>query len=199
MKSQQCPIEQESKKEALAELLALSAAGLIELSFGDESGFWQNPVVARAWQFAGEGIRLLPEKGKRLSVFGLLNLNCEGAFWTSQKTIKTEFVIDCLEEWLTQKSDQPRVLVLDNARIHHSKLMQAKLAEWEEKGFYIFNLPPYSPHLNIIEILWRKMKYEWLKPEDYLSFESLTKAIKEILSNLRTEYRINFKDRVFIK
>ncbi len=143
--------------------------------------------------------RLLPEKGKRLSVFGLLNLNCEGAFWTSQKTIKTEFVIDCLEEWLTQKSDQPRVLVLDNARVHRSKLIQAKLAEWEEKGFYIFNLPPYSPHLNIIEILWRKMKYEWLKPEDYLSFESLTTAIQEILGNLGTEYKINFEDRVFIK
>jgi len=46
--------------------------------------------------------------------------------------------------------------------------MQEKLPEWEEKDFYIFNLPTYSPHLNIIEILWRRMKYEWLKPEDYI-------------------------------
>lgn len=198
MKDKQCPIEQESKKEALAELLALAAVGLIELFFGDESGFWQTPVIARAWQFAGEEIRIFPDKGKRVSVFGLLNTNCEGRFWASEKTIDSEFVIDCLEEWLAQKSDQPRVLVLDNARIHRSKKMQAKLAEWEEKGFYIFFLPPYSPHLNIIEILWRKMKYEWLKPEDYLSFESLTAAIKEILSKLGTEYKINFQDRVFI-
>ena len=77
--------------------------------------------------------------------------------------------------------------------------MTEKLAEWEEKGFYIFFLPTYSPHLNKIEILWRKMKYKWLKPQDYLSFESLTKAIKEILSSLGTEYKINFQDRVFIK
>jgi hypothetical protein len=43
------------------------------------------------------------------------------------------------------------------------------------------------------------MKYEWLKPEDYLSFESLTEAVKEILSNLGTEYKINFQDSKFIK
>ena len=199
MKTRQCPIEQTSKKEALAELLALAAVGLIELYFGDESGFWQNPVIARAWQFAGEEIRVFPEKGKRLSVFGLLDLNCQGRFWTSAETIKSEFVIECLEQWLADKDEKPSVLVLDNAKIHRSKLMREKLAEWEEKGFYIFNLPPYSPHLNIIEILWRKMKYEWLKPEDYFSFESLTTAIQEILNNLGAEYKINFRDRTFIK
>jgi transposase len=199
LKAKQCPIEQESKKEALAELLALAAIGLIDLYFGDESGFWQNPVIARAWQFTGEEIRLFPEKGKRLSVFGFLSLNGEGRFWTNEKTIKSEFVIECLEEWLKDKGEKPTVLVLDNAKIHRSRLIQSKLEEWEEKGFYIFNLPPYSPHLNIIEILWRKMKYEWLKPEDYASFEKLTQAIKEILSHLGTEYKINFTDRVFIK
>ena len=199
MKRKQCPIEQASKTEALAELFALAAVGLIDLYFGDESGFWQNPVVARAWQFAGEEIRLFPEKGKRLSVFGFLSLKGEGQFWTSEQTIKSEFVIECLEEWLLEKGAKPTVLVLDNARIHRSKKMQEKVIEWEEKGFYIFNLPPYSPHLNIIEILWRKMKYEWLKPEDYASFEKLTQAIKEILSQLGTEYKINFTDRAFIK
>jgi len=199
LKDKQCPIDQASKKEALAELLALEAVGLIELFFGDESGFRQNPVIARAWQFAGEEIRLLPEKGKRLSVFGLLNQKCQGKFWSSEKTVKSEFVIDCLEEWIKDKTDKARVLVLDNAKIHRSQKMQEKLGEWEEKGFYIFNLPPYSPHLNIIEILWRKMKYEWLKPEDYVSFEKLTEAIKKILSNLGAEYKINFQDRAFIK
>lgn len=183
----------------MSELLALAAVGLIEVYFADESGFWQTPVVARAWQFAGEEIRILPEKGDGLSVFGLLNRNCEGKFWTNEKTIHSEFVIDCLEEWLQDKSEKPRVLVLDNARIHRSKKMRAKLSEWEKKGFYIFFLPTYSPHLNKIEILWRRIKYEWLKPEDYLSFESLTATIKEILSNLGTEYKINFEDKAFIK
>ena len=199
MKTKQCPIEQTSKCEALAELLALAAAGVIEIYFGDESGFWQTPVVARAWQFAGEEIRILPERGRRLSVFGVLNPECEGRFWTSETTIKSEFIVDCLEDWTATKSERPRVLVLDNARIHRSRLVQSKLEEWEAKEFYIFHLPPYSPHLNIIEILWRRMKYEWLKAEDYISFERLKTAITEILEQLGTEYKIEFKKRVFIK
>ena len=91
------------------------------------------------------------------------------------------------------------MLVLDNARIHRSRLMQSKLDEWESKDFYIFHLPAYSPHLNIIEILWRRMKYEWLKAEDYISFERLKAAIREILDKLGTEYKIEFRDRTNIK
>ncbi len=183
----------------MAELLALAAAGIIELSFGDESGFWQTPVVARAWQFSGEEIRILPDKGRRLSVFGVLNADCEGRFWASETTIKSEFIVDCLEDWMATQSDRPRVLVLDNARIHRSRLVQSKIEEWEAKDFYIFHLPPYSPHLNIIEILWRRMKYEWLKAEDYISFERLKAAIREILDKLGTEYKIEFRDRTNIK
>ena len=63
MKKKQCAIEQEYKKEALAELSALAATGLIEVYYGDESGFWQNPVVSRGWQCAGR--RNSPAAGKR--------------------------------------------------------------------------------------------------------------------------------------
>ncbi len=77
--------------------------------------------------------------------------------------------------------------------------MQSKVAEWEAKNLYIFFLPAYSPHLNLIETLWRKMKYEWLKPEDYASFEKLTEAVKKILSEIGKEYKIKFRDKVFAK
>ncbi len=59
--------------------------------------------------------------------------------------------------------------------------MQSKLAECEEEGFYIFNQPTSSPHLNIIEILWRKVEDEWHKREDDAWFEKLKEAIKQIL------------------
>jgi transposase len=89
--------------------------------------------------------------------------------------------------------------VLDNARVHRSRLVQSKLAEWEKKNLYVFFLPTYSPHLNLIEVLWRKMKYEWLKPEDYASFEKLIEAVKKILNQIGNEYKIKFKDRAFAK
>ncbi len=118
--------------------------------------------------------------------------------WTSESSVNAQFVVDCIEQWTPEKLVKPRVLVLDNARIHRSRLVRNKLAEREEKNLYIFFLPTYSPYLNLIERLWRKMKYEWLKPEAYASFEKLT-AVKKILNEIGSQYKIKFKDRVSIK
>lgn len=49
------------------------------------------------------------------------------------------------------------VLVLDNARIHHAKLLQPFLEEQKKRLKLVF-LPSYSPQLNIVEGLWK-----WLK------------------------------------
>ncbi|WP_449035310.1 transposase [Prevotella sp.] len=37
----------------------------------------------------------------------------------------------------------------------------------------LFFLPPYSPHLNITETLWRILKWKWLRPVDYLYTDAL--------------------------
>ncbi len=198
MKSKQCRIEQESKQEALAELDSLEEKGLLEVYFGDESGFCNVPVVARAWQFPQAEIRITPQRSKRLNVFGFLSRANDARMWTSEKAITAQFVVDAVEEWVVEKLPKPRVLVLDNARIHRSRLMQEKQAQWEAKNLYVFFLPAYSPHLNLIETLWRQMKYFWLKAEDYISFEKLTGAVKKILSEIGNQYKIKFKDRVCI-
>ncbi len=134
-----------------------------------------------------------------MNVFGFLSRECVAQTWTSEKAITAQFVVAAIEEWVAERLAKPRVLVLDNARIHRSRLMQAKLAEWEAKNLYVFFLPAYLPHLNLIETLWRKMKYEWLKAEDYVSFEKLSEAVKKILKEIGNEYKIKFKDRVFTK
>jgi len=199
LKAKQCPIEQEHKQEALAELGSLEAEEVIELYFGDESGFCNVPVVARAWQFPQEEIRITPQPGKRLNVFGFLSRANKAQMWTSTIGVTARFVVDAIEEWVAEKLPKPRVLVLDNARIHRSRLVQGKLAEWEAKNLFVFFLPAYSPHLNLIETLWRKMKYEWLKAEDYASFEKLTEAVRKILKEIGNQYKIKFKDGIFTK
>ena len=128
----------------------------------------------------------------------MLNKDNRLATFQKEGSITTDFVINSIEKWLETVS-KPTVLVLDNAPIHQEKAFLARLAQWQEKNLFIFFLPAYCPHLNKIEILWRRMKYEWLRPHDYFSFESLTTAIKEILSNLGTQYKISFRDRAFIK
>ena len=49
------------------------------------------------------------------------------------------------------------LLVLDNARYHHAKILQSWLEEMS--GILeLFFLPPYSPDLNAIEMLWKKTR-----------------------------------------
>lgn len=106
-------------------------------------------------------------------------------------SIKTEFVIESIDkfkECLTKLT----VLVLDNARIHHSKLFQSNIEEWQNKGLYIFYLPAYSPHLNRIETLWRHAKYRWIKPQDYKDLNTLKIALNSIWNSFGDIYQVNF-------
>ncbi len=66
-----------------------------------------------------------------------------------------------------QKIDKLTVVVIDNAPIHTSKAIGKKIAEWRQKKLEIFWLPTYSPQLNLIETLWRFMKYKWIEKEAY--------------------------------
>jgi transposase len=85
------------------------------------------------------------------------------------------------------------VIILDNAPIHHSKIFHSKIQQWKNDDLHIFFLPKYSPHLNPIEILWRKIKYQWLPYESIESQEELNNALEEILTRFGNEYKIEFK------
>ncbi|MBA3692414.1 MAG: transposase [Acidobacteria bacterium] len=37
------------------------------------------------------------------------------------------------------------------------------MERWQLRGLSIFYLPKSSPHLNIAEILWRKLRYRMVK------------------------------------
>ena len=53
-------------------------------------------------------------------------------------------------------------------------------------------LPPYSPELNLIEILWRKIKYEWLPLDAYQDFKTLPASLFDVLKRIGSKYRITF-------
>jgi transposase len=66
------------------------------------------------------------------------------------------------------------------------------IEKWEEQGVFIKFLPAYSPELNIIEILWRFIKYFWLPFSAYSSFENLVKEVEKILRNIGDQFQICF-------
>ena len=85
------------------------------------------------------------------------------------------------------------MVVIDNAPIHKSQAFQKKLPTWEKKELFLYFLPAYSPELNLIEILWRFIKYFWLPFSAYLNFDALVDAVEEILMNVGTKYQIAFQ------
>ncbi|MCI5208452.1 MAG: hypothetical protein D3910_06585 [Candidatus Electrothrix sp. ATG2] len=74
----------------------------------------------------------------------------------------------------------------------HFKFFRKNIEKWEKQGLFIQNIPAYSPELNKIEILWRKIKYEWLDFSAYESFSALKNALYDILANVGQDYYINF-------
>ena len=101
------------------------------------------------------------------------------------------FIIDTLDA-RAATHPRPTVLVLDNANIHHRAAFQARLQHWEDLGGPLFCLPTYSSHFNKIETRWRKIKYEWLRPEAYANFKVLKTAIWHILDRVSLQYTIQF-------
>ena len=85
------------------------------------------------------------------------------------------------------------VIILDNARIHTAHKIKERIEFWQKRGLYIFYLPPYSPHLNIIERLWKELKARWIKPENYLSVDDLFYAVNNCLNQVGDKIKINFK------
>ncbi len=57
---------------------------------------------------------------------------------------------------------QKAVIVLDNARVHHAKLLKEFLEDNKDR-IRLFFLPPYSPELNLIERVWWLMRKEIVK------------------------------------
>ena len=84
------------------------------------------------------------------------------------------------------------VLVMDNASIHKSFEFQENIEQWQQQGLTIVNIAPYSPELNIIEIVWRKIKYEWMPFSAYESFQNLKESLFDILANIGKSYTVNF-------
>ena len=70
--------------------------------------------------------------------------------------------------------------------------MFERLEEWKERGLTIFELPAYSPELNLIEILWRFIKYEWIEINAYTNWQSLVLSVEKILKEFGENYIINF-------
>ncbi len=185
--------EREAGEAALKVLSQLARTEQIDLYFGDEAGFSMQPCLPRAWQAAGEQIRIFPQRDKKLNLFGIFRADNIAVTYQTKENINSKFLIAAVDDFC-RYVEKPTVLILDNAPVHRSKLFSEQIEKWQGRDLYIFFLPRYCPHLNKAETFWRKAKYEWLKPSDYASFSKYERKIKEIFNGIGLQYKINFKE-----
>jgi transposase len=147
--------------------------------------------VPYAWQLKEKPLLLPAAKGKFLNVVGIMSRKNDLFSQVLETTFNTDKIIDFMNSFVDQIVKKT-VVILDNSPIHKSKKFMAKIQEWKERDVLIFFLPPYSPELNLIEILWRRIKYSWIPLDAYLCFQNLKDRLSFVLNNFSTKYDIIF-------
>ena len=169
----------------------------LDLYYLDETGFTLTPAVPYAWQKKGVRLECLStSNGKRQSVLGLLSKRGGFQCYITEGTVTSQLVIACIDAFVKQRKrsgiQRPLVIVLDNASMHTSAMLRERAVEWKRQSVRLQYLPPYSPELNLIEILWRRIKYAWLPLDAYSSWQKLTDSIEFVLKNIGSKYQISF-------
>ena len=108
-----------------------------------------------------------------------------------EPSIHTGVVLACVDAFC-KLSKKKTVVMLDNASIHTSEEFEDRIPHWKKQGLIIKYLPTYSPELNLIEILWRRIKYDWLPFSAYSCLNAMIEALDDILSNVGSKYQITF-------
>jgi transposase len=175
----------------IEDLKAQDEAGEIELVYFDETGFSLTPVVPYAWQPIGQTLEIPASYSRRLNVMGFFSQNHTFHSCTVEGRVDSERVINCFDQF-AQTLTKTTVVLIDNAPTHTSHKFKARLAEWASQGLIVKYLPTYSAELNLIEIVWRFIKYQWLPLAAYLSFKSLKDAVQDVLDGIGSKYCITF-------
>ena len=175
----------------IAELEHLSQTGEIDLYYGDESHLCSQGYVPYGWQFPAEDVHIAVEKSYKINILGFINRKSQYMGMMTESNIGANTLIEYLEK-LSFCIEKKTVLILDNASVHKSNSIMERIPFWQQRGLFITFLPPYSPHLNIAETVWRKLKKEWIDPEDYLEKDRLFYAANRWLAALGKKVHIKF-------
>ena len=180
-------------RKALAKLHAAQSAGRCEVVYADESGFCLQPTLFRCWQPKGATLSLPAQAhSKRLNAAGFLRADGSLDYLAREGRLGAQDFIEAVEQQLLPTLGRRAVLVLDNGPCHRSRLVKERRAAWRAQGLRLLFLPPYCPHLNRIETLWRMTKHCWLPAGAYATFASLRHAVTSVLDAVGTSFRVTF-------
>jgi len=167
-----------------------------EVWYFDEAGFTLTASLPYAWQPIGKRIEVESRgnQGKRQNVLGFLRWDGADFYAAAfEGNIDSHLVGGCFRAFAAEKKGaKPKLIILDNAPAHRGEEFAEELEELEQMGIFVLFLPSYSPELNLIELLWRKIKYEWLPLDIYGNYQTMCDGLFEVLKGIGSKYRITF-------
>ena len=117
------------------------------------------------------------------ALFGSLEYPTGEGVYTIHERKRHQEVIAHLQELLNQDPAACWIVVLDSASAHTTPKLDAFLRQHQERLSLVFQ-PTYSPHLNLIERLWRLMRGQMTRNQFYESLKEQADAIVEWLAQL---------------
>lgn len=150
----------------------------------DESGI--NTNLTRCYAHALRGERAIDatpiNTPTGTTVLSSIRLNGNLIYTMYQGGTTAERFREYMENQLIPSLGKDDLVIMDNMRSHHAKIVTELL---DEAGIPYVYLPPYSPDLNPIEKMWSKMKSILRKKKIRVASE-LPEAVKAALGNVST-------------
>ena len=152
--------------------------------FEDESMIRDYQSIQKTWFLKGHQ-RKIPTYGKHSGVklMGVLNYETGAIYCEEHEKYDAEVFLQFLNNLLSQYQTGKIVMVLDNSRIHHAKLIQPFLDQNKRRLTLVF-LPPYSPNINLIEGLWGWLKSNVINNVFYSKVDEIREAVNSFLNTI---------------
>ena len=161
-----------------------------EIHWGDETGIKNSTQYGRSYAPRGK-TPVRRTMGKRLSTNMISSITNQGKveFMIYSGTMNADRFLKFLRQ-LIKNRERKIYLVLDNLKVHHSKIVK-KWVKKNERTIELFFLPSYSPEKNPDEYLNCDLKYGVSEKQAPKNVEILEKIVNEHMTMLqKNEHRV---------
>lgn len=175
-----CPWPKRRKNRRLRELRALASQprrGEVVV-YADEVDVHLNPKIGLDWMNRGQQKEVVtPGQNQKRYLAGALDA-ASGRLTCVEGVQKNSSLFVALLAALVEEYRAARRIhvILDNYRIHHSRLTQVALAHFGQRVTLHF-LPPYSPNDNRIERVWQDLHAEVTRNHQCKSMDDLMRDV----------------------
>ena len=152
--------------------------------FGDSVHPQHNTSATKVWIKKGEEKLIPSNTGRdRINISGFYEPESADLTYSETETVNSDSFIKLLSKVEKKYPEKELInLIIDNSKVHYSKLVQAYLKE-HPKIRLIF-IPPYSPNLNLIERLWKFLRKKKINTTYYEKLKDFRENILDFLDNL---------------